>query len=86
MQQFQVVVDHPDLRRDAIANAPVTVSTAAQAGRLLDGIAPPILKGWQPRPIRWPCKTDDAQCKEELQRRENLLAEVLEGLRALMSR
>ena len=90
MALYRTAVDFPDLRRRAATRAPLTLSTVAEAGRLLDRVEG-ILDGRQLRPILKPRKADlasagaaarehddpERQRQAELDRRARLLAAAL---------
>jgi hypothetical protein len=86
MKLYRTVIEYPDMRRRAAALAPLTLSTAAEAGRLLDRVKG-ILDGRQPGPVLdrgkggSPAPDDPArQLEAEFERRARLLAETLDRL------
>lgn len=93
LKLYRTVVDYPDMRRLARIRAPLTLSTAAEAGRLLDRVKG-ILDSRQLQPILKPAKADspsagqasrgrddpERELEAEFGRRAHLLAEALEHL------
>jgi len=81
MKLYRTVVDYQDMRRRAAIRAPLTLSTASEAGRLLDRVKD-IPHSRQPGPILAPQKNAASAfpLETEFARRAQLLTEALKRL------
>jgi hypothetical protein len=75
MELRQTVVEHPDLLRRALAQAPLATYTAARASQLLNELHD-VLKNKKLKGVPDPCLAADATCEDEIRRRDRALDDV----------
>jgi hypothetical protein len=79
MDVRQAVMDHQELLRRALAQAPLTAYTAARASRVLNGLRD-VLRNRKLNGVPDPCLAADATCEGEIRRRERTLDDVVREL------
>jgi hypothetical protein len=79
MDVRQAIMDHQELLRKALAQAPLTTYTAARASQVLNGLRD-VLRNRKLNGVPDPCLAADATCEGEIRRRERTLDDVVRDL------